>query len=968
MADLQKTLSIIFEGTDNTGGATEAIADKLDSLESAANAAGNKLDGLADEAAATGDKLDGLGADANAAGNKLDNLGKEAAQAKGKLSDLSDTINRFSDVTSNIREVTQPFADLTAGALKLEAGILAAGVAGTIFATKVASDFDTAFRQISTLITDASDTDLAGFRDDLQNFAANSSQSMEDVLSAFNAAIGQGVEWKDSIELISAAEKLAIATQGELKGSTEVLVATMTTYGLTAKDTGDVSDILAKTIADGKISMDELSGSFAMITPIAKAAGVPLDELGAAIATLTAGGLAPGQAIEYLRGAIFSINAPSEQAKKVANELGLEFGEQALKSKGLADMLAEMAEKTGGSSEKMKILIGDAGGTIAALALGADGAAKFKDAIESMGERAGTTQKAYETMVGSLDTQTGLLVAAFKNLAIEVGTPLLDNFGSLAKAVTGIFTALAVEVRDGALTELVGYVESRFDEITAAAEAVAKNLPAALDNADLSGFTGSIDVVLAAVKRLVDVDITTEEGLTDFISSVGAGFLGLSKFVAGAVDSFGLLFDALTNVANGSDGLGGKLLELAGGFSGVMTQIGLLVPALTGLLVLTLAKQSWGIVTGALDLAAAAPLAAKAVGSLATSLAAALPLMGSAGLVGAAGAAGYAVGTVLADGIDGVVSSLTGSKTTLGGWIYDLVHGGDEAEATADKVDTATAAVKALGTEASASGKGVAGAASDIASIQDPAKRTGETLDEMQASFEASAAAWVVTGDAAAKTGDDFMIAKAAADGLVPVYDELTGQITHYTQKSKDAADSGKDTAKSLTDVAKEAERARKEAADMALELEKLASNERIKFIEAQVQLNVAQVQADAEKVKAIFSSIDNTVTSTGDLLGDLFGTMKDWNSMGWTEKGLIEDQIDLENERRQEALEMQKELTAAQIAEMRARTQSMQSGGGLIKIDGAGLQPHLEAFMWEILQAIQVRVNSDGMKMLLGV
>ena len=38
-----------------------------------------------------------------------------------------------------------------------------------------------------------------------------------------------------------------------------------------------------------------------------------------------------------------------------------------------------------------------------------------------------------------------------------------------------------------------------------------------------------------------------------------------------------------------------------------------------------------------------------------------------------------------------------------------------------------------------------------------------------------------------------------------------------------------------------------------------------------------------------------------------------------------------------------------------------------MIKVDGAGLQPHLEAFMWEVLKAIQVRVNADGLKMLLG-
>ena len=39
----------------------------------------------------------------------------------------------------------------------------------------------------------------------------------------------------------------------------------------------------------------------------------------------------------------------------------------------------------------------------------------------------------------------------------------------------------------------------------------------------------------------------------------------------------------------------------------------------------------------------------------------------------------------------------------------------------------------------------------------------------------------------------------------------------------------------------------------------------------------------------------------------------------------------------------------------------------GRLRIEGAGLEPHLEAFMWEILKAIQVKVNKDGLKMLLG-
>ena len=39
-----------------------------------------------------------------------------------------------------------------------------------------------------------------------------------------------------------------------------------------------------------------------------------------------------------------------------------------------------------------------------------------------------------------------------------------------------------------------------------------------------------------------------------------------------------------------------------------------------------------------------------------------------------------------------------------------------------------------------------------------------------------------------------------------------------------------------------------------------------------------------------------------------------------------------------------------------------------MIKIDGDGLAPHLEAFMFQILENIQTRVNANGEEMLLGL
>lgn len=216
---------------------------------------------------------------------------------------------------------------------------------------------------------------------------------------------------------------------------------------------------------------------------------------------------------------------------------------------------------------------------------------------------------------------------------------------------------------------------------------------------------------------------------------------------------------------------------------------------------------------------------------------------------------------------------------------------------------------------------------------------------------------------------------------------EVAGNIEDARSKFLDFGDSAKTAAKSvggigealddvgtiqsiddliaeINSVGDASKKATEEVEKTFLELEKIASNERIKNIEAAVSLDIANVEANAEKAVAIIESIGTTVTSTGDLLGDLFGGL---DEAGNRDRFRIEEQIELENERREEALKLQTRVTEATLAEMRARTQALQRGGSLITINGDGLAPHLEAMMFEVLGAIQTRVNAEGYSLLLG-
>lgn len=210
---------------------------------------------------------------------------------------------------------------------------------------------------------------------------------------------------------------------------------------------------------------------------------------------------------------------------------------------------------------------------------------------------------------------------------------------------------------------------------------------------------------------------------------------------------------------------------------------------------------------------------------------------------------------------------------------------------------------------------------------------------------------------------DGKISAEAYKAGLIDL-EQAFGKVDGSGKKAKAAVD---EQAKAMAKQAAETKKAEENAQKFAMEMEKLASNERIKNIEAKVSLNIAEVEAQTKRVEAAFESINTTINSSGDVLKTIFDSFKDFDSLSFRAEEILRKQIDSENAIRQQAIDLQKRLTEAQVAQLRAQTRALEKGDSIIKVDGAGLQPHLEAFMWEILRAIQVRVNQDGLQLLLG-
>jgi TP901 family phage tail tape measure protein len=840
-------------------------------------------------------------------------------------------LNNVGKFSGSLQTATQPIADFTVGALKVEAGLLAAGAAMTAFAVKTAGEFDSSFNQISTLIT-ASGGDLAGFREQILDYASTSSKSMDDVTSAFSAALGAGVEYGDSIGLITTAEKLSIATRADLKGTTETLVSTLNAYGMETQDAGRLADLMFQIIKDGKIEMDDLARSLALVTPVAAAAGIGMDEVGAAIATLTAAGMQPSVAIEGLRSAISNIIKPSEQAKDMAEQLGIQFDSNALKSRGFAGVLEDVQKATGGSADKMAILFGDVTGLTSVLSLAGPQADKFRATVASMGDSAGSVAEAYAKMGENIENATQRVRNAFEALLISIGDPLLDEFGGVADAMAAIFLAIGDSADTGAVKAVVDFIEQEFQGLQTTLETVARNLPAALEKADLSGFTDGVKAVSDAVKLLFgELDLTTVDGLAEAITLAGQAFNGLSQYTAGAIESFKPLIDQIIKLVDGMRDIDPELVKAFGGFGGAATQVNLFSSALGSAVGYLGAVGGLGLIGrfGVLT-----PLLTGATQAFLGITA------GLSSIAAPAVAAGGAVGV-----LTGELLKWIEHAEEMETQVAEILNAPVNADVYVAAIQEADAAMVAMGKSAqSTAGKvfnfstGMMEADDTLHEITVTARMWGETVDEATTRQELAAA-----------STEDWA---KGLDYTRPLFDVLTGKVIGFAEAAGNI-DDAMNAATAATEK-------------FNLEAEKLKSQEALKIIEAATEITVAKIEADAAKTVAAFDSITTAIVNTGDVLSELYGLLGDDN-ISKLDKLDISRQIKDEAEARERLLDRQDKMLAAQTSLMQAQADALRNGGALITIDGAGLQPHLEAFMFEILEKLQVRVNADGLDMLLG-
>lgn len=334
----------------------------------------------------------------------LDELPKKASAASGKFDSF------FKDFEKGAERAVASFAKWTAGI-----GALVSG-GGLALLTKQAIEFQSSMANVATIAGQSSEA-MRKLSGDVLELSKTVPKGAKDIADGLYDAVSSGIEAGKAMEFMRVATMAATAGLSTTKDAVNAGTIAINTYGDKAGDVTAIYDAFFQTVNRGVITFPQLAQSLGNVSTIANQSGVAFKDLMASIALVTKNGIQASEATSAMRALIQSIAAPTGDARKMFEALHIEYGKGVIESKGLAGVIEQINQKTGGNAEALRKLIPEVNALTAAQILGKDAGRAYRDEIEAQEQASGATAKAQEiqskTVASAWTRLTNTVVAQF---------------------------------------------------------------------------------------------------------------------------------------------------------------------------------------------------------------------------------------------------------------------------------------------------------------------------------------------------------------------------------------------------------------------------------------------------------------------------------------------------------------------------------------------------------------------------
>lgn len=310
--------------------------------------------------------------------------------------------------------------------------------------------FDAGMREVFTLMPSITAPAMDEMTAQVKAFAGEFGVLPDEVIPSLYNSISAGVPPDNVFEFLETAQMLAKGGATDLATAVDGLSSVVNAYGADTITATQASDALFTAVKLGKTTVDEMSASLFQVAPIASSFGVSFEEVSATIATLTAQGTPTAVAATQIKGAISELGKEGTKASDTFAELsGQTFAQFTAAGGTMTEALTMMQVAADENGSSIVDMFGSIEAGQAALGVVKD-LDKTNANLVALGESAGATEVAFETMNEGLSATMARLKARFSVLLIDLGESLAPTFEVIGEAVAGlleVFMAMPAPLR-----------------------------------------------------------------------------------------------------------------------------------------------------------------------------------------------------------------------------------------------------------------------------------------------------------------------------------------------------------------------------------------------------------------------------------------------------------------------------------------------------------------------------------------
>ncbi|MFJ5155764.1 phage tail tape measure protein, partial [Streptomyces sp. NPDC088353] len=224
----------------------------------------------------------------------------------------------------------QSGATMAAGMATMGRSVSMVGAGVAVASVKMASDFQS---ETMVLHTAAGETlaNLGKVRKGILDLSVGTGTGIHNLTEGMYQVEKAGYRGADGLKVLKAAAQGAKEENARLDTVTNAMTSVMASYHLSANDSVRVMNALKTAAGEGKMTMEEFSGSLSTVLPVASANKISLEEVTGALAMLTQHGTTAHHATQELSFTIRSLTSPNAVAVAEMQRFGLSATDVATK-------------------------------------------------------------------------------------------------------------------------------------------------------------------------------------------------------------------------------------------------------------------------------------------------------------------------------------------------------------------------------------------------------------------------------------------------------------------------------------------------------------------------------------------------------------------------------------------------------------------------------------------------------------